>query len=58
MMVLPGDVAELVDALASGVSECKLVEVQVLSSPPFVQALKGQEMHTQQKANFEITGSS
>ena len=30
-----GGVAELVDALASGASECKLVEVQVLSPPPF-----------------------
>jgi len=27
-------VAELVDALASGVSELRLVEVQVLSRPP------------------------
>ena len=28
------DVAELVDALASGASVCKYVEVQVLSSAP------------------------
>ena len=37
MMVLPGDVAELVDALASGVSELMFVEVQVLLSPPQLQ---------------------
>ncbi len=31
---LQADVAELVDALASGASERKFVEVQVLSSAP------------------------
>ncbi len=31
---LHADVAELVDALASGASVCKYVEVQVLSSAP------------------------
>ena len=57
---MPADMAELVDALASGVSESNLVEVQVLLSAPILFCYQINDMSQCTITNmvYKITSSS
>ena len=54
IVLLPADVAELVDALASGASELRLVEVQVLLSAPRTLARKNSATAEAQTQEYRV----